>query len=155
MSLDVELRLEGHYSSSRNRIYVRVDGATKEISLDEWNQLHLDETPLVLATGTEDDVVYRGNITHNLTDMASHVILSNGEELYVYLWHPDKHNITKAKELIVPLAEGFSHLINNEVKYKKFNPPNGWGNYKGFVGFIREYLSACIKYPEAIVQTDI
>ncbi len=45
-------------------------------------------------------VVYESNITHNLTEMADAV------GIYKYLWRPEELGITKAKDLIKPLADG-------------------------------------------------
>jgi len=35
---------------------------------------------------------------------------------------------------------------------KKHNPKNGWGDYEGLVRFVKEYLKACIDYPDAEIK---
>lgn len=112
----------------------------------ETNGLYPDEEAL-----TPNKTVYRGNITHNLNDMADNVILSNGKTLYDYLWCPDENNVKKGKDLILVLTQGLAELINNPDKYKQYNPSNGWGTYQGLVKFLVNYLKACIEFPQATV----
>ena len=113
------------------------------------------------------EVLYEGNITHNLGGMA--------EEAGIYdaLWRPYKlspqfietdnyHYEHKQEGNITVLASDISPLIReglNKMKadpehYKKFDSPNGWGTYKHFVQFVEEYLEALEKYPNAIVTCD-
>ena len=91
-------------------------------------------------------VIYQRNITHNLNKMAMEAGISKE------LWRPDEIGVTKAKQLIEPLHEGLVRLLAYPVRYKKFNPENGWGDYDGLVAFVQEYLGACEKNPEADVE---
>lgn len=89
---------------------------------------------------------YRDNITHNLNRMA------DAAGIYVYLWRPEEAGVTTARQLIEPLKEGLARLEHEPEYYSQFNPPNGWGDYAGFVKFVREYLRACEQHPEATVS---
>lgn len=93
--------------------------------------------------------VYQANITHNLTKMA------DAAGIYKHLWHPEKLGITKAAELIEPLAAGLAALKSDPAKFKKFNAPNGWGLYEHFVPFVEKYLNACREHPDATVRVCI
>jgi hypothetical protein len=93
---------------------------------------------------SETTEVYTANITHNLSKMATVA------GLYEVLWKP---NVSKAYELIVPLSTGLVELMTNPEKYKVYNPKNGWGDYDGLVEFMKDYLTACLKYPDATVST--
>jgi hypothetical protein len=148
MSLDVYLELpEKQKRHIEPKIYVRENGQIKAISREEWDRLHPGiEQVAVGAMDVEDNRVYSANITHNLNAMAKVV------EIYMPLWRPDEIGITTASELIKPLAVGLNELIYDPVKYKKFNPPNGWGSYEVLVEFVREYLAACQKWPNANVR---
>ena len=64
--------------------------------------------------------VYWRNITHNVGKMAAMA------GLYDCCWRPDEHGITKAKQLIVPLAEGLTALLDDPARFKLANPENGW-----------------------------
>lgn len=173
MSLDVYLiSTEPIIREQSSGIFIRENGATKEISVEEWNKKHPDTDPVYLpnymTAEVETNEVYSANITHNLGTMA-------GEAgLYEVLWRPHRlkegynisnddykaeckfedENIIIAKELIEPLREGLHKLKLDPDKYKAFNPDNGWGDYDGLVNFVEKYLNACYKYPNATVNTD-
>lgn len=92
--------------------------------------------------------VYEGNITHNLNKMAMEVKLSNGLTLYDVLWRPEKHNYTKASEIIPLLLEGIIILRSERERFLPFNPSNGWGNYDNLVEFTQRYFNACLENPD-------
>lgn len=90
--------------------------------------------------------IYSRNITHNLGAMAK------AADVYMALWRPDEIGITKARDLIVPLAKGLETLKSDPDTFMALNPPNGWGSYDALVDFIAHYLNACIENPDAIVE---
>lgn len=94
---------------------------------------------------TKIEDVFDGNITHNLGAMAKEA------GVYMYLWRPDELGITLAEELIDPLTAGLKLLEDQPERFKQFNPANGWGNYRGLVDFVRDYLNACVQYPKAVI----
>lgn len=149
MSLDITLRLEGakikHQSSG---IYIRREGQTIEISQEEWNMLHPTLKPVAVTEDViESDVVFSGNITHNLGAMAKEA------GLYEVLWRPEEDkSITKAGDLVEVLSVGLRTLNNDPQRYRALNPDNGWGTYDILIKFVSEYLLACIMYPEATIE---
>jgi hypothetical protein len=98
--------------------------------------------------------VYSANITHNLTKMASAVVLSNGQTLYQILWRPDECTppYTTAGQIADLLDEGWNILLANPEEYKKYNPENGWGSYEGLCNFVYEYRNACWDDPDAQIS---
>lgn len=148
MSLDVYLNCETPApKASGSGIFIRRDGATVEISRAEWDRLYPGREPVFYLPGeTETTLVYRANITHNLTDMAAAV------GLYEPLWRPDEIGIERAAQLIEPLAAGLVQLHAQADACRRLNPSNGWGTYEGLVGFVSDYLKACILNPEAKVS---
>jgi hypothetical protein len=148
MSLDVYLELpEKQKRHIEAKIYVRENGQTKEISREDWNRLHPGIEPVVVGPmDVKDNRVYSANITHNLNTMAE------AAGIYEPLWRPEEIGITKASELIKPLAIGLNELISEPDKYKRYNPENGWGSYEVLVEFVREYLTACQKWTNANVR---
>lgn len=97
---------------------------------------------------TDDDgaELFSANITHNLGRMA-------GEAgIYKHLWRPDELGITKAGDLIEPLAAGIALMVAEPTRFKEFDSPNGWGLYRNFLPWIAEYLEACRMYPDANVS---
>lgn len=150
MSLDVYLTFPGGVAKEpRDAIFVRLDGAVKEITADEWEALHPGVTPTTVRVDDteQDDEVYSANITHNLGGMA----VSAG--LYKPLWRPEDIGAKTARDLLVPLSEGLALLRSDRARFEVFAPVNGWGTYDGLVAFTESYLEACAKWPEAGVHT--
>ena len=96
--------------------------------------------------------VFDANITHNLTEMASEVKLSNGMTLYQVLWRPDESNLKYARDIADLLEEGWNILMADPEHFKKFNPENGWGSYDGLEKFVYKYLNACRFNPGAELE---
>jgi len=90
--------------------------------------------------------IFESNTTGNLYKMAIEL------GIYFHLWKPETIGISKANELIEPLKKALSELKTNEKHYEKFNSPNGFGKIDDLVFFIDEYLTACTKFPDAIVE---
>ena len=105
------------------------------------------------------------NITHNLGEMASKVPISfhtanirKDTDLYHIMWRPEevfteKREI-KLKDVIEPLMIGFNYLISHEKELSEYNPKNGWGHYENFVYCIPQYIRACFKWPNAVLEID-
>lgn len=146
VSLDVSLKLAGA-SKEGSGIFIRENGAVREITYAEWNEKFPDREPVV-ATQDEDESsdVYHANITHNLGTMADKA------GIYEALWRPEEIGITHAHQLIEPLKAGLATLREKPDYFKQFNPANGWGDYEGLVRFTENYLQACEKYPQAEVS---
>ena len=149
MSLDVYLTIpEPRPASPREAIFVRREGATIEITREEWDRLMPDRAPVTATVdeaASDRTVVFTANITHNLSGMASKA------DLYRALWRPEDLGITKAEQLIQPLATGLVQLYGNPCWFKKFDSPNGWGTFDTLLSFVERYLTACQVYPSADV----
>lgn len=85
-------------------------------------------------------------LTHNMVPMAT------AADIYFCCWMPAETCIEKAENLIEPLTRALASLDADPEKFKKLNPANGWGDYEGFVEFVRSYLAACKRYPYATVK---
>ena len=144
MSLDVYLMGDTEQVVPE-KIYVRSDGRVSELTREEWNALHPERVPVAIDSHKTKEL-YWANITHNLNQMA------NQAGLYGYLWRPGELGITKASDLIAPLATGLSFLKSHPDELRRFEPSNGWGTYEGLVEFVEKYLEACQAFPEATVQ---
>lgn len=149
MSLDVYLTTKHKVTvEADSGIFVRIDGATREISREEWNARNPDRQVPILDGGelSETNTHYSANITHNLGGMAE------AAGIYTALWRPDEIGISKASQLIKPLKAGLALLRADPQRFEVHNAPNGWGMYKHFVPFVAEYLAACEEYPDAEVS---
>ena len=144
MSLDVYLN-DGDAGPERWAIFIREDGQTKELTLEEWNRRFPGRQPVLAKVGG-DGSVYDGNITHNLREMAGVA------GLYKPLWRPEEIGIERAEQLIHPLETGLIELRADPDKYTPYNPDNGWGDYAILVRFVEEYLEACKAHPQAAVS---
>lgn len=146
MSLDVYLNIEEHVTIDP-LIYIREEGTIKGLSEEEWKQRFPGREPLrIQQDGDTTTTVYNGNITHNLGKMARHA------GLYGMLWEPEATHIETAVQLIPHLAIGLKVLESDASYFRTFNPDNGWGTYEGLISFVREYLTACRRYPNANVS---
>lgn len=94
----------------------------------------------------DGEVVWEYNITHNLVNMA--------KELMVYdcIWHPDIVFIYRASDLLPFLEEALLILLKDEDRFRKFEPSNGWGKYEHLVEFLTQYIRACAKFKNAVVE---
>lgn len=101
----------------------------------------------VYLTRIQPTEVFWSNITHNLGSMADEA------GIYQALWRPEEIGITRAEQLIEPLAKGLELLKAHPARFEALNPPNGWGDYEHFVSFVEKYLEACQEYPDADVRT--
>ena len=99
-----------------------------------------------MHAATSADTLYDDNITHNLTEMAGEA------RIYQALWRPEEIGIEAASQLIHPLTKGLALLESDPERFKAFDAPNGWGLYVNFVPFVRKYLEACKRYPDARVE---
>jgi hypothetical protein len=94
----------------------------------------------------ENEEVYCANITQNLAEMA-------GEAgIYEALWRPEEIGKTKANEIVKLLKKGLARLKSKPKHFETFNSFNGWGIYEHFVPFVENYLEACKKYPDAVIE---
>lgn len=101
---------------------------------------------------TQPVVAFTNNITHNLSKMASKVILENGMNLCDVLWHPEDYNFKFAEDISEMLDEAYTILLSNPYHYRQFNPVNGWGNYDTLCMFVHKYRDACWDNPEAEIM---
>lgn len=148
MSLDVYLTASTPPTAPKDGsgIFIRRNGQTVEMSRAEWDRAFPGQEPIILAAEYGVDcTVYSSNITHNLGKMAGQC------GLYQPLWRPEEIEATAAKDLIGPIRAGLNKLRSDPDEFKKYTPPNGWGDYAGLVRFAADYLAACEQYPEATV----
>lgn len=67
------------------------------------------------------------------------------------MWRPEEIGITKASQLIGPLTDGIELLESDETRFAACDASNGWGKYEHFVPWVRSYLEACKRHPDATV----
>jgi len=114
------------------------------MSLDVYLTMELDtggEVPYVVE-------LFESNITHNLNVMAQAV----SEDFYKALWRPEEIGIKTASQLTPILEQGLGVLISDPVKFKKYDPDNGWGSYETLIGFVVQYIQACKEHPKTTVN---
>jgi hypothetical protein len=148
MSLDVYLDLPGEPETTEatERIFVRRDGATVEVTRGEWDEMYPNREPATATMEMDTNRVFEANITHNMSRMAGEC------GLYEPLWRPQEIGATRAAQLIEPLRDGLAILNSDRDRLLEFNPTNGWGSYELLVEFTANYLAACERWPEAEVS---
>lgn len=148
MSLDVYLCIPNPQTApKREAIFVRRDGATVEVTRNEWDALYPNQQPATITVGGDcDDCAYTANITHNLGRMAE------AAGIYQHLWRPEELGLHLANDLIKPLERGLAALKTEPERFRQFDAPNGWGKYEQFVLFVENYLAACRESPDATIR---
>lgn len=126
---------------SDKTIPIRVNGETKNITPEEYNEMFPGRQPISLDAVQETNEVFSKNITHNLGKMAGKA------GIYDVLWRPDENGYERAESIIEPLEKGIDKLKNDPEHFKQFNPSNGWGDYEGLLRFAEDVLAACKQYP--------
>lgn len=86
------------------------------------------------------------NITHNLTGMAAEA------GIYKAIWRPEEIGATRAMDITPALREGLGMMLSAPDRFKRLNPENGWGDYDGFVEFVKEVHEACVLHPSARIE---
>lgn len=162
MSLDVYLTLPGDPLpvAASERIFIREDGGTREVTRAEWDELQPGRVLVAMVAEMDAREVYEANITHNLGRMASQVetdfTIPGGKgtvfTLYDVLWGALDHGLTKAGQLIPIMADALASLRADRARLQEFNPANGWGDYDGLVRFTENYLAACEQWPDADIE---
>lgn len=145
MSLDVNLYVP-QKSKTGTGIFIRDNGANRELTRAEWDEKFPDREPLIAEY--ESPYVYHRNITHNLGKMADEA------GIYGVIWRPEENGIETAADLITPLESGLALLRNEPERFKAYNPSNGWGSYEGLLEFVEDYLGACKQYPTATISAN-
>ena len=130
-------------------IFVREDGQTKEISLQEWNFKYPNRVPVRIEffEGESESLeLFSANITHNLAKIADKA------GIYECIWRPDENGFELARQIIEPVSIGLSLLKSFPDHFIPLNPENGWGSYDTFVPWVECYLAAASRYPDAKIK---
>jgi hypothetical protein len=101
---------------------------------------------LDITLRVDGEEVFQAYITHNLTDMAKAACI------YGAIWRPDEYGFEKPRHIKLYLTQGLVDLLSDPYKYEKFNPQNGWGSYDYLVNFVKNYIIACSRYPDATIE---
>lgn len=101
-----------------------------------------------------------GNITYNVDPMFALALdgdpsagIQNGAELLDRKSPAlQRFKGKQAKECVVALRAAVERMEATPNAFRELNPPNGWGNYELAVAYLRRFLAACERAPEAYVE---
>lgn len=106
-----------------------------------------------------DSDYWSANITHNLTKMAKNIPVMFGDKpttLYYACWRPNEIGAKTIADILPMLIQGIHYAIDHRKDLVKYNAPNGWGTYEGFIKFLLNYKQACEDNdPDCIITTDL
>lgn len=105
-----------------------------------WVYLEIDTGA---PEGEWPDAVEIGNMTSNVSPMWAKAL--GGVRLR------DFHHVN-AGEAAPKLAEAVKAMEADPDGYEEMNPPNGWGDYDGALGFLRDLAEACAKHPKCRIR---
>lgn len=147
MSLDISLIVETPITKKGTGVFIRENGMSKELTVEDVRKKF--PNAVVEENEFETMCVFDANITHNLGNMA------DAAGIYSACWHPEKIKATKASDILPLLEKGFEDMKARPEYYKQFDSSNGWGLYKDFLPWVEEYMNACRKYPDAIIEVSV
>ena len=154
MSLDITIISPEPIKKKSTGIYARIDGQTRELTPEECLAhfpdafSDLNDVPI---QETVSDEFWSGNITHNLTEMADDCVPRCDDiTLYNLLWRDiqEPYIGDEVWAYISKLSECLYILKRDPEHFKKFNPPNSWGNYEQLCQFTEDFIKALISMPE-------
>ena len=153
MSLDLYIISKKLVKHKGTGIYIRENGQTKELSLEEANKLYPNAN--IEEITSEDNIYWHGNITHNLGTIADHCYCycPDKTSLYSILWRPEETTLlTVTRKLTSSYVKALSiclrELKEHRSYYEKFNPENSWGDYENLVNFVDSFLTTLDKIPQ-------
>ena len=145
MSLDLRITSKILIHKRGTGVYVRENGQTIELKTMEEVRSHFPDADLshISVYEYEDDNFWYGNITHNMNEMASEVLIEDTElTLYDLLWRPDEHSFATAgspdyREYVL---KGYLYLRAHKEELLPLNPDNGRDNYDQLLAFTLDFL---------------
>jgi len=145
MSLDVSLILKKQTTKNGTGLFIRDAGQTKELTFEEV-LVKFPDLEIKDGDYEDSDCVFSANITHNLNKMA------DAAGIYQACWRPEEIGAITASDIIPILEKGLADVKSRPEHFKQFDSENGWGTYEDFVPWVESYLSACLEFPEAIIE---
>jgi hypothetical protein len=55
-------------------------------------------------------------------------------------------------EMAPILQAGLADALSNEAAYRQLDPPNGWGDYDGFIEILTRLTRLCHSHPKGILR---
>ena len=146
MGLDLYIETREKIKHQTTGVYIRENGMNKELKTIEEVKKYFPNRDISHIYEYEyvDNYIFNRHMTHNLSEMAEHIILDSNINLYLLLWHPSDLGFKYVDEKYVNyINKSLELLIRNKKKLEKYNPKNGWGNYETLLGFVRS-LANCL-----------
>lgn len=101
---------------------------------------------LVMDTGGSEPatVAELGNFTSNVAPMWRKALAAAGEDIRL------SDTEGRGAAAVLPLLrKAVEHMEDHPDEYRELNPPNGWGDYDGALGYLRNVTQLCAKHPKA------
>ena len=89
-----------------------------------------------------DDQIEVGNYTYNVSPMYTKAMDITISEL----------NGKICNEVIPILRKGILEMEGSPAMYKAMNPKNGWGDYEGALGFLKDIYNKCLANPKYKIE---
>lgn len=142
MGLDLSIEAENYHVHKTTGVFIRANGCNIELKTIEEVKAHFPDYDISHIQEYEymDNIIWDRHITHNLYEMACHVVINN-ISLGSLLWNPIENGYYYAnKEYIYYLNECLKLLIKNKKELEKYNPKNGFGNYNTLFDFLNSLV---------------
>ncbi len=143
MSLDLTIKTNKLIRHVSTGVYIREDGCTKELKTIDDVKKHFPNKDIshICEQVYYDDELWTKNITHNLSEMAEHVIINDQINLCDLLWKPKDNGFDIVTQIYIDYISNALRILKSKKKeLEKFNPKNNWGNYDLLLDFVNEYM---------------
>lgn len=58
-------------------------------------------------------------------------------------------NGLQGSEAAILIQHAYTWMVEHEARCRAMEPDNGWGDYEGWLGFVRKILEVCKQNPDA------
>lgn len=93
-----------------------------------------------------DVELFDGQITGNLWNMAEEAGIAH------HIWRPWTVGLSKAHHLINPLRDAIARIEADPARFDRFAAAEPYSKRANLLRFLKQYLRACMKHPEADIQ---
>ena len=141
MSLDLYILSETPIKKRSTGVFIRENGSTRELETKEEVKKYFPDAEDIQEEEYETNIVWHGNITHNLGEMAD-AVFPKWMSLKHLLWYP--YTDVVETSWVDEISRCYRELNTNIDKYRKYEKKGEdgkvWGTTEDLLAFVRSLL---------------
>jgi len=99
-----------------------------------------------------DEFYQKYKFAINMSNNVS-ALIARKAGIFDELFFPKRNGIKYANQIINQLQAGIEYIEMFPDEFNAIDEKHGYGLIKEFVGYIKEYIEACKKYPDYKIET--